>query len=114
MFRANVKMKIEEELANAEAARRAGLEGRARVCARRAAGAAIREFMELRGETLPGPSAVDLLEHLQTRPDVSPELHQAAGHLLARVDESFNLPDAVDLLTEARRLADALEAQTKA
>ena len=49
-------------------ARVQGLEGRARVCARRAAGAAVREFFELRGLPLPGPSAVDLLEALRELP----------------------------------------------
>lgn len=102
-------MKIETELANGEAARLAGLEGRARVCARRAAGAAIREYLELRGESIPGPSAVDLLEYIRMRPDMPEPVRAAAGNLLERVNEAFELPAPVDLLAEARRLANTLE-----
>lgn len=110
MYHSDVKMKIETELAHGEAARLAGFEGRSRVCARRAAGAAIREYLELRGDPIPGPSAVDLLEHLKGRPEVSMEIRQAAGHLLERVNEAFDLPVPRDLLSEARWLAHALEA----
>jgi hypothetical protein len=110
MFRAEAKLKIAGELARGEAARQQGLEGRARVCARRAAGAAIREYLDLRGLEAPGTSAYDLLAFLQGLPDVSPLIRQAAGRLLARVDESFSLPDDVDLLADANRLAKELEA----
>ncbi len=111
MFRTEVKLKIAEELARGEAARKAGLEGRARVCARRAAGAAIREYLSLRGLEIPGPSAFDLLAYLQGLEDVSPEIQHAAGRLLERVDESFALPAGVDLLAEAGWLARELEAR---
>jgi hypothetical protein len=104
-----VKSKIAEELTGGEAARQAGLEGRARVCARRAAGAAVREYLELRGIAAPGPSAYDLLAFLQGLAGTSPEIREVAGHLLTRVDESFSLPVEVDLLAEARWLAQALE-----
>ncbi len=116
MFRTEAKLKIAEELARGEAARREGLEGRARVCARRAAGEAIREYLSLRGLEQPGPSAYDLLVYLQNFPDssadVSPEIRQSAGHLLERVDESFALPAEVDLLAEASWLAKELEAHS--
>jgi hypothetical protein len=109
VFRMEAKAKISEELARGEAARQAGLEGRARVCARRAAGAAIREYLELRGLTAPGSSAYDLLAFVQGMPGVSPEIRQVAGRLLTRVDESFTLPVEVDLLADARWLAQELE-----
>jgi hypothetical protein len=109
MFRAEAKSKIAAELARGAAARREGLEGRARVCARRAAGAAIREYLDLRGLEAPGSSAYDLLAYLQGFGDVSADIRQAAGRLLARVDEDFTLPSGVDLLAEAGWLAEALE-----
>jgi hypothetical protein len=109
VFRIEAKSKIAEELTRGEAARQAGLEGRARVCARRAAGAAVREYLVQRGLAAPGQSAYDLLAYLRDLPGVSEEIRQAAGHLLTRVDESFSLPVEVDLLAEAGWLAQALE-----
>ncbi|HEX9017772.1 MAG TPA: hypothetical protein VF806_01210 [Anaerolineaceae bacterium] len=109
MFRTDARIKIEEELARGEAARRDGLEGRARVCARRAAGAAVREYLELQGLPIPGPSAVDLLTFLQNEPGTIQAVREAAGRLLARVDEGFALPVDVDLLADARWLAAELE-----
>ncbi len=113
MFRAEAKSKIAQELDRGAAARREGLEGRARVCARRAAGTAIREYLELRGLDAPGPSAYDLLAAMQdftdASVDVSAGIRRVVGHLLARVDEDFSLPDDVDLLAEAGWLAEALE-----
>jgi 8-oxo-dGTP pyrophosphatase MutT (NUDIX family) len=122
MFRNEARAKIEHELAQAQAARQAGSEGRARVCARRAAGAAIREYMEQAGLPLPAggraASAYDLLGHLHAlagQPgsfpaDTAEKIVQVTGHLRARVDEQFNLPVEADLLAGARWLADALEA----
>jgi hypothetical protein len=110
MFRPEVKGKIAGELARGDAARRAGFEGRARVCARRAAGEAIREYLALRGLEPPGRSAYDLLALLQDLSDAPPAARQAAGALLARVDENFSLPVDTDLLAEAGRLARELEA----
>ena len=109
MYRATTRKKIDEELANGDAARREGLEGRARVCARRAAGVAVREYLERHGEILAGPSAVDVLEQLRVRSDVSPGIRQVAEHLLLRGNEGFDLPVQVDLLEEARWLANTLE-----
>jgi hypothetical protein len=110
VFHEEVKSKIAQELARGEAARLAGFEGRARVCARRAAGAAVREYLNHRGISGPGPSAFDLLAFLQEMPEVSMEIRQAAGRLVIRVDESFSLPVETDLLAEAAWLAQALEA----
>ena len=114
MFREEVKQKIEEELARGLAARVSGFEGRARVCARRAAGAAVREYLTQRGLALPGPGAYDLLAALQDLPGASDAVRRAAGNLLTRVDETYALPIDVDLLAEARWLAAELENQAAA
>ena len=111
MFRAEAKAKIAEELSRGAAARGEGYEGRARVCARRAAGAAIREYLELSGQPIPGPSAYDLLRYLSDMPGMSAEIRRVTANLLARVDEGFVLPVEADLLAEARWLADTLEKQ---
>lgn len=114
MFRAEVKQKIEAELTQGLAARAGGFEGRARVCARRAAGAAVREYLELQGLSVTSPSAYDLLAALQEMPGISDAVRQAASHLLIRVDETYALPIDADLLADARWLANELENQSAA
>jgi len=110
MFQPEVLLKIEQELSRGESARQQGLEGRARVCARRAAGIAARAYLESRGLPLPGTSVMDLLACLQSLPGLSPGIQQAVEHLLTRVNESCELPPEIDLLAIVRRLVHELQA----
>jgi hypothetical protein len=100
---------IQRELANADQARGEGNEGRARVCARRAAGAAIREYFRLIGQPGGEGSAYDLLRFLQTQQGLPPQVGETAGHLMARVDTHHNLPVDADLLAETRWLVRELQ-----
>jgi HEPN domain-containing protein len=102
------KEKLQKEFELAESARARGNEGQARVCARRAAGIAIREYYARRGKNIRTPSAYDLLQMLANEPQISPEIRQVAGYLTLRVNEEFKLPVDVDLLAEARKLCDRL------
>ncbi len=95
---------IEKEFAQAERARARGNEGQARVCARRAAGIAIREYLERRGIRPRTTSAYDLLNLLKDDPLLSPDLRLIADHLTLRVTEEFKLPMDADLVAEARIL----------
>jgi hypothetical protein len=113
MFREEVKEKIAQELLRGQAAQSEGLEGRARVCARRAAGAAAREYLRLKGLPAAGDSAYDLLVTLQNLAQLDPQVRVVAGHMLERVDETFSLPGQTDLLEEARWLAEKLEADLR-
>jgi len=107
------KAQLELEFERAEAARARGNEGQTRVCSRRAAGIAIREYYARRGQSVRTPSAYDLLQLLTDEPHLSPDLKQAAAYLTLRVTEEFKLPVDVDLLNEARKLCDGLLAETK-
>ena len=107
------KEKLQIEFNRAETARAGGNEGQARVCARRAAGIAIREYFIRRGRSVRTPSAFDLLNLLTEEPHLSPDLKQAAVYLTLRVTEEFQLPIDVDLIEEARKLCDGLLAETK-
>ena len=109
MFSQNVKDEIDREFARAELARAEGFEGRARVCARRAAGLAIREFHKSKGATGLRANAYDLLVGFRDEPELSETARRAVDFLLLKVDEEFNLPERIDLLVEARRLIDELE-----
>jgi len=93
---------IEAELEKAEEARGRGNEGQARVCARRAAGIAIREYLTRRGIRPPSVSAYDLLNLLKDDPRLTPDLKQIVDHLTLRVTEEFKLPVEADLVAEAR------------
>lgn len=100
--------RIEAELEQAEQARARGNEGQARVCARRAAGIAIREYLTRRGVRPPSVSAYDLLNFLKGDPHLSEDLKGMADHLTLRVNEEFQLPVEADLIAEARRLCESL------
>ncbi len=99
---------IASELAKAEQARARGNEGQARVCARRAAGIAIRVYLTRKGIHPTSPSAVDLLNLLKDDPLLSPDLKLIANHLTLRVTEDFKLPMQADLIAESRTLCEIL------
>jgi HEPN domain-containing protein len=99
---------IQKEFETAEQARARGNEGQARVCARRAAGIAIREYLTRRGIRPPSTSAVDLLNLIKDDPLLSPDLKLVIDHLTLRVTEEFKLPVDADLVAEAKTLCDEL------
>jgi HEPN domain-containing protein len=94
---------IQAEFERAEQARVRGKEGQARVCARRAAGIAIREYLTRRGIHPPSVSAYDLLNLIKDDPHLSADLKRIADHLTLRVTEEFKLPVNADLVAEARK-----------
>ena len=99
---------IDRELERAEQARARKNEGQARVCARRAAGIAIREYLTRQGIRPPSTSAYDLLNLLRDDPHLSPDLKRIADHLTLRVTEDFKLPVEADLVAEARKFCTEL------
>lgn len=105
---ADWQTQLQKEFETAEKARARNNEGQARVCARRAAGIAIREYLTRRGTPLPNLSAVDLLNLLKDDPLLSPDLKLIVDHLTLRVTEEFKLPVDIDLVAEARKLCDRL------
>lgn len=102
------KTEIQAEFERAEQARARGNEGQARVCARRAAGIAAREYLSRRGEIVRTPSAYDVLNTLKEDPSLPPDLKLIAEHLTLRVNEEFKLPVDVDLIAEARKFCEEI------
>ena len=102
------KQELQIEFDRAESARARGNEGQARVCARRAAGVAIREFLIRAGTPSQGASAVDLLNVMKDDPRVPRDLGPILEHLTVRVAENFRLPVDADLVAEARLLCRTL------
>lgn len=99
------KAGFEKELEQAEIARANGNEGKARVCARRAAGIAIKEYFFRAGLPYAPHSAYQNLAYLKNLPDAPPSVKEIATHLLERVTAEHELPVKADLLAEARWLA---------
>ena len=98
---------FEKELAAGAAARQRGNEGMARVCARRAAGAAAGEALRRRSLPTPAP-AYERLAILASSPAFPPEVRELAGRFLVRLTPDHQLPIDADLLADARRLAELL------
>jgi hypothetical protein len=99
---------IQVELERAKQARAKNNEGQARVCARRAAGIAIRDYLTRRGTRIPSASSYDLLNLIKEDTLLSPALRLVADHLTLRVTEEFKLPIEADLVEEAQILCDWL------
>lgn len=104
----DLQNKIDKEFERAYQARAKNNEGQARVCARRAAGLAIREYLIRKGTPTRTASAYDLLNQLKDDPLLSPDLNLIVHHLTLRVTEEFKLPVDADLVAEAKTLCDAL------
>jgi hypothetical protein len=104
----NWQTEIEAEFEKADQARARGNEGQARVCARRAAGIAVREYLTRQGIRPPSVSAYDLLNLLKDDPQLAPDLKLIAEHLTLRVTQEFKLPVDADLIAEARKFCEEL------
>ncbi len=99
---------FQKELDQAQAARSQGNEGKARVCARRAAGLLIAEYLQRRGLAQPGPSAYDQIRCLDGLAGLPPGVREVASHLLVRINPDRSLPVQADLIAEVKWLKDAL------
>ncbi len=106
------KTEAEEEIRLGLEERARGMEGRARVRARRAAGHIVGEYFHRTGLPDPGPNAYERLKLLLTLPTIPPEARTAARYLTMKVNMEFRLPVDVDLFTETQRLAHTLLGET--
>ena len=90
------------ELQRALSSRREGNEGKARVCARRAAGLAIRVHFEEQEESIPTTNAFRILKWFADQPHFSDELRGAANRLTVHVTQDHKLPHREDPLEDAK------------
>lgn len=105
MKRVDWKDYTNAELNQAEQARHSGNEGRARVCARRAAGHVIDEYLRRKGNRATGGSAYNQIQFLASQPGLSHQVYEILEHLMLRVTPEHKLPVEVDLLSEVRILS---------
>jgi hypothetical protein len=102
------QQEFNHEMATGYSARASGLEGKSRVCARRALGIVIAEYFKRISLPSPGPSIqerISALKNLDTLPIHNLEI---IDHFIIKVDEEYHLPIDVDLLAETTWLADQL------
>jgi hypothetical protein len=98
---------ILDERQQAEQARLAGNEGRARVHARRAAGWAIGVSARRKGEDPGTPNAYRLLEWFANDPAMAESLRAAAKRLTVHITPDHELPHEDDPLRDADRIIKA-------
>ncbi len=100
----NWQEQFEQEITHAEAALRAGEQGKARVCARRAAGVISKETLRRQNVQALPVSALECIQKLSELESSAPEVRRICANFLLRVNEEKGLPDGVDLIAQARWL----------
>ncbi len=95
------KAEFEHELEQARSAREGGNEGMARVCARRAAGIVIGEYLARQGYKEPSPSAYERLKLFNSLLGIDEQLKTITSHFLLKVKDDRSLPEHIDLVREA-------------
>jgi hypothetical protein len=100
----NWKINYENEIEHAISARIDGNEGMARVCARRAAGIIIGEYLKRQGFTNLSGSAIESMLVFIELPDVDDNYREIANRFLLKVNTDHNLPIDADLISDAQWL----------
>lgn len=114
MIEPNLIPKITQELKLAAQSQVKGNEGKARVCARRAAGWAIMEHLQQQGISLGNNNALDHIKYFAAQAGHSPQIAAVLHHLLVKLEKDSRESDAyypiqgVDLVREAQWLVEEL------
>ena len=100
------KWKVEylKEIEHANSARKIGNEGMARVCARRAAGIVIGEYLSRQGYTNLSNSTFERISIFVTLPGMDDNNRDIASHFLVKVNADRNLPIDADLISDTQWL----------
>ncbi len=108
MISSNWQVDFNNEIEHAQVARQNGNEGMARVCARRAAGVVIGEYLTRRGLPNPDHNVYERLQNFNRLTDVDSYYKNIASHFLLKVDLTRNLPTGIDLISDASILKQGL------
>ena len=101
---------VADELARGRAAQAAGNAGQARVCARRAAGQAIKAWYQARLGDSWGGDALTQLKRLGAEASVPEPVRGAAARLTTKVDADHALPFKDDPLVDAELIIHYVQA----
>jgi hypothetical protein len=104
---------IESELSNSAMFESKHELGKSRVCARKAAGLAIRYWLQNKMQLNESISPFQAIELFYEKADTSPDIHQAAGFLLQKVDLNYNFPDQINLISEAKKIINFVKLQSE-
>lgn len=96
---------IELEWGRARQASEEGNDGMVRVCARRAAGVAIRFWLQQHPEPW-GVDAMNQIRNVQRDQTIPQVVRTAAGRLLSRVTHEFGPPHREDPIEDSRTIVD--------
>ncbi len=105
------QIQVREELLLAKQSRLEGNEGRARVCARRAAGTAVKMYLGKMGLLIGSENAMQSLDKLSNDPELPTRVRSAIDRLGQRVDQNNNIPGDIDLISEAKIILEYLDRQ---
>ncbi|MFI5252405.1 MAG: hypothetical protein ACHQQQ_08250 [Bacteroidota bacterium] len=97
---------IEKEFATARKALSDGNTGMARVCARRATGAAISWYLSKNPKNGWKSDAMNLLSNLKNDSQFPEEIRGAAARLTTKISEKFTYPFSTDPISDAKIITD--------
>ena len=86
----NWKIQIENEIKQAERALKEGNDGRARTCARRAAGIALKEYDSEQNHPDRKISSIDRLREISTNENLPDKIRKAAQRLITNVNNRLS------------------------
>lgn len=92
---------IKKELAAARAAAVEGNDGKTRVCARRAAGAALEWYATAYPGAVKGSDALSRLKYVSEEPTFPADVREAAQKLITRITDRFQYPFSTDPVADA-------------
>ncbi len=92
---------VDKELATARQAAAAGNDGMVRVCARRAAGAAIAFWLQFNERPGWRADAMSRIRQLEADPSFPPDVRQAATRLIAKVTPQFSPQYSTDPIDDS-------------
>ncbi len=103
---------IDQELRAAEIAWKAGNEGKARVCARRAVILAVESWMATRAEPARRGDAMERLRMIQQHGAFPPSIREAAERLSTTVTRRHTAPFTIDPISDAHVIIAHLTVET--
>ncbi|MHC1784505.1 MAG: hypothetical protein AB9891_17415 [Anaerolineaceae bacterium] len=98
-------------LIKAVSSRREALEGQSRVLCRLAAASAIKNYLADRNRQIPAGNAYEALLEFSQTASLPSDIKEALNHLSMRVDQDYNLPDGIDLISDVEKLIIFFEAE---
>ncbi len=104
---------IETELQASYQFKEKGEGGKSRVCARKAAGLALRYWLQSTQPTHAVISPFKAIELFFTQPGIPTEIHTASAYLLQKVDTDYHFPEEIDLIQEAQKLINFVKSQSE-